>query len=72
MVAAAPDVILATTQGLDASGGIDGLLKLPGLAQTPAGQNKRVVVMETMALLGFGPRMPKALTTLAQALHSPR
>ena len=70
-IAAAPDVILATTQGLEASGGIAGLLKLPGLAQTPAGQNRRVVVMETMELLGFGPRTPKALTTLAQALHAP-
>ena len=70
-IAAAPDVILATTQGVEATGGLESLLKLPGLAQTPAGQNKRVVVMETMELLGFGPRTPKALTTLAQALHAP-
>lgn len=70
-IAAAPDVILATTQGVEATGGLEGLLKLPGLAQTPAGQNKRVVMMETMELLGFGPRTPKALTTLAQALHAP-
>lgn len=70
-IAAAPDVILATTQGVAASGGIDGLLKLPGLAQTPAGQQRRVVVMETMELLGFGPRTPAALKTLAQGLHAP-
>lgn len=70
-IAATPDVILATTQGVEATGGVEGLLKLPGLSQTPAGQNKRVVVMETMELLGFGPRTPKALTTLAQALHAP-
>lgn len=69
-IAAVPDVILATTQGLEASGGIDGLLKLPGLAHTPAGQQKRVVVMETMELLGFGPRTPQALKTLAQGLHA--
>ncbi|OWQ93623.1 hemin ABC transporter substrate-binding protein [Roseateles aquatilis] len=70
-IAAAPDVILATTQGVEASGGVDGLLKLPGLAQTPAGQQRRVVVMETMALLGFGPRTPQALRALAQDLHAP-
>ncbi|WP_245643504.1 heme/hemin ABC transporter substrate-binding protein [Roseateles chitosanitabidus] len=70
-IAAAPDVILATSQGVEASGGIDGLLKLPGLAQTPAGQQRRVVVMETMTLLGFGPRTPLALKTLAQGLHAP-
>ncbi|MDH0863382.1 ABC transporter substrate-binding protein [Mitsuaria sp. GD03876] len=70
-IAAAPDVILATTQGVEASGGVDGLLKLPGLAQTPAGQQRRVLVMETMELLGFGPRAPRALATLAQGLHAP-
>lgn len=69
-IAAAPDVILATTQGVEATGGLDGLLKLPGLTQTPAGQHRRVVVMETMELLGFGPRTPKAVSALAQALHA--
>ena len=70
-IAAAPDVILATTQGVEASGGVDGLLKLPGLAQTPAGQHRRVLVLETMALLGFGPRAPQALAALARGLHAP-
>ncbi|SEK55626.1 iron complex transport system substrate-binding protein [Roseateles sp. YR242] len=69
-IAAAPDVILATTQGLESTGGIDGLLRMPGLAQTPAGQRKRVVAMETMEMLGFGPRLPQALATLATALHN--
>ena len=69
VIAAAPDVILATEQGLLAIGGIDGLLKLPGLAQTPAGRARRVLAPEAMALLGFGPRLPQALATLAQGLH---
>lgn len=70
-IAAAPDVILATSQGLEATGGVDGLLRLPGLAQTPAGQKRRVVALETMEMLGFGPRLPQALTRLATALHAP-
>lgn len=70
-IAAAPDVILGTAQGLEVAGGAEGLLRLPGLAQTPAGQAKRVVALEAMELLGFGPRMPQALKTLAQALHAP-
>lgn len=68
-IAAAPDVILATEQGLAAAGGIDGLLKAPGLAATPAGRARRVVGLEALYLLGFGPRLPQAVTELAAALH---
>jgi iron complex transport system substrate-binding protein len=69
-IAAAPDLILATEQGLQVAGGIDGLLKVPGLALTPAGRARKVVSMEVMELLGFGPRLPQAVTRLAQALHA--
>ncbi|XHS80543.1 hemin ABC transporter substrate-binding protein [Burkholderiaceae bacterium UC74_6] len=68
VIAAAPDVILCTDQGLEAAGGIDGLLKLPGLAQTPAGQKRRVVAMDALEMLGFGPRLPQAVGKLAKAL----
>jgi len=68
-IAAAPDIILCTDQGLSAAAGIDGLLKMPGLAQTPAGRERRVIALDALALLGFGPRLPQALTRLAQALH---
>jgi iron complex transport system substrate-binding protein len=68
-IAAAPDVILATEQGLQAAGGIDGLLKAPGLAHTPAGRARRVVALEALFLLGFGPRLPQAVVALADALH---
>ena len=68
-IAAAPDVILATEQGLQAAGGIDGLLKAPGLAQAPAGRARRVVALEALLLLGFGPRLPQAVAALADALH---
>ena len=69
-IAAAPDVILATEQGLQAAGGINGLLKAPGLAQTPAGRTRRVVALDALLLLGFGPRLPQAVAALADALHS--
>lgn len=68
-IAAAPDVILATEQGLQAAGGTDGLLKAPGLAQTPAGRARRVVALDALFMLGFGPRLPHAVTALADALH---
>lgn len=67
VIAARPDIVLVTDQGLKASGGVDGILKLPGLAQTPAGRKHRIVSQETMLLLGFGPRMPQALAELDAA-----
>ena len=67
VIAARPDIVLVTDQGLKASGGVDGILKLPGLAQTPAGRTHRIVSQEAMLLLGFGPRMPQALMELDAA-----
>lgn len=69
-IAAAPEVILATDQGLAAAGGVEGLLRLPGLAQTPAGRNRRVAAMDALLLLGFGPRLPQATAALAELLHA--
>ena len=68
-IAAAPDIILGTEQGLTAAGGIDGLLAAPGLSATPAGRARRVVALEALFLLGFGPRLPQAVTALAEKLH---
>lgn len=67
VIAARPDIVLVTDQGLKASGGVDGILKLPGLAQTPAGRKHRIASLEAMLLLGFGPRMPQALAELDAA-----
>lgn len=67
-LAAAPDWILATDQGLEAAGGIDGLLKAPGLGATAAGKARRVASVDALLLLGFGPRLPAAIQSLSQAL----
>ena len=68
MIAAQPDIILVTDQGVKASGGIDAILKLPGVEQTPAGRNRRVISLEAMLLLGFGPRLPSAISALDAAI----
>ncbi|UFP93422.1 heme/hemin ABC transporter substrate-binding protein [Gloeobacter morelensis] len=70
-VAAAPDVVLVPTAGLASVGGIDGLAQLPGLALTPALKNKRVVAMDDLYLLGFGPRLAQAVRDLSRQLRSP-
>jgi iron complex transport system substrate-binding protein len=69
-IAAAPDVILVTAQGLQRTGGVDGLLRAPGLAATAAGRARRVAALDALLLLGFGPRLPQAVSGLAQALHA--
>jgi len=68
VVAAAPDVIVTTQQGLQALGGMDALLARPGLALTPAGRARRVYGPDALAMLGFGPRLPQAVRELAAAL----
>lgn len=65
LVTAKPDVILMTTTGLQSVGGIEGLLEVPGVAQTPAGKNRRVVTMEDGLLFSFGTRTAGALRTLS-------
>ena len=69
IIAAAPDVVLVTELTLEKLGGIEGLLQRPDIAPTPAGKAKRVVAMESLLLLGFGPRTPQAIRDLATALH---
>ncbi|MEN9892351.1 MAG: hypothetical protein RLY78_2646 [Pseudomonadota bacterium] len=69
MVAAAPQVIVSTTHTLQAAGGPSGLLAQAGLALTPAGRAGRVVALDTLLALGFGPRLPLALQTLAEGLY---
>ena len=51
-----PDVLLLMTKGLASVGGLNGLTQLPGIAQTIAGQRKRVVTVDDSLLLSFGPR----------------
>ncbi|CAB3694135.1 heme/hemin ABC transporter substrate-binding protein [Achromobacter pestifer] len=62
--ALAPDLIVVTQASLDAGGGMDAFLRLPGIASTQAAAKRRVVVMDDLLILGMGPRLPLALTQL--------
>lgn len=70
VIAAQPEVFLLLEHGLESVGGIDGFLAIPGLAETPAGANRRVVAMDDLYLLGMGPRVGQALADLVVAFHS--
>jgi iron complex transport system substrate-binding protein len=69
VIAVQPDVILVLEKGLESVGGIDGLLTIPGLADTPAGKQRRIIALDDLYLLGMGPRTGQALTDLAIAFY---
>ena len=68
LLAEAPSSVIITRTGLEALGGSEALWRLPGMAMTPAGSSRRLVVCDDQALLGFGPRTPSAIIALHQAL----
>lgn len=68
LVSAAPEVLVVTEGGLASLGGVDGLLAAPGVKLTPAGRARRVVAVDDVALLGFGPRSAEAAKVVADAL----
>lgn len=64
---AAPDVILMMDRTGDHAADAAGILAHPALGITPAAQNRAIVRMPGMLLLGFGPRTPEAVRTLSAA-----
>jgi len=71
IVAAAPDVVLAIGRG-DHALSPDDVFALPAFATTPAAADRRLVTMDGLALLGFGPRTPETARALMDALHPAR
>lgn len=64
-----PDAILLFSSGLESVDGPEGMLKVPGVAQTTAGKNKRFIVMDGELLSGFGPRVVEAVKELGEKMH---
>lgn len=69
VIAASPDVILMMDREGDQAITADDVLAHPALALTPAAKAGRIVRMDGMLLLGFGPRTPDAASALYQALY---
>ena len=69
MIAAAPDMLLLPSHAVAEPGRLEAILSDPALAATPAVRNQQVVVIDSLLLLGFGPRTPQAVMELARALH---
>lgn len=65
LVAMNPDAIVMLERGLDGVGGVEGLLKMPGVAQTNAGKNKRFYTVDN-SIRWIGPRLPEFALKLAR------
>lgn len=70
-VALAPEVVVLPDHAAEAAGGADAVLAAAGIESTPAGVAGRVVVMDGLKLLGFGPRT-EAVAELARAASGRR
>ena len=70
VIAGKANIILLTDQGLQAQGGMQGILRLPGVIQIPAARHRQIYSREANHLLGFGPRLPSMLHSLAKEIHA--
>jgi iron complex transport system substrate-binding protein len=69
LVAAAPDVIVLPEAGLEALGGIEAFLALPGVAETPAAQNEAFLTYDEAYFFNLGPRAGQALDDFVRDLY---
>ena len=68
IIQANPDCILFTQRGLDSVGGVDAAAQLSGVSLTTAGQNKKIIAIDDLVLLGFGPRTAQGVVELSKAI----
>lgn len=68
-IAAAPDFILMMDGAVERAGGAQAILDLDQVRLTPAGQAGRLIAMDGLGLLGFGPRTPDVARKLFEILH---
>ncbi len=64
LVKANPDIILMFDFGANSLGGIDRILKMPGMQNTNAGKHKRLLLMNSSLLVNFSNRLPEAIAEL--------
>lgn len=69
LIASNPDYLLMFESGVKSLGGVEGVLKVPGVDQTTAGKKKQVIAMDGIKLSNFGPRLGEAVKELATILY---
>ncbi len=69
ILTAFPDWIVLTEGNVEASGGMEEILKVQGLNATPAVKTGQIIVLDTSYFLGLSTRTGQALMELAQIFH---
>lgn len=69
LIAANPDYLLMLSTGVETIGGLDGVLKIAGVAQTTAGIKKQILIIDSLKLTNFGPRFGETVKELVLLLH---
>ncbi|MCC5930389.1 MAG: ABC transporter substrate-binding protein [Cyclobacteriaceae bacterium] len=64
LIAADPDVLIFFESGWQSLGGADGIMEIPGIAQTKAGKTRNFVTMDGLKMLSFSSRLPEAILEL--------
>ncbi len=64
-----PELLVVLQSGLASVGGLEGFLQLPGVAQTKAGQARRVIAVADGLSAAGGPRLGKAALMLYEAVY---
>lgn len=67
MIAANPEVIVVTKQSM--KNGVEALAVIPGLTQTAAWKNQRIIALDQAILLGMGPRVTEAVEALNRGFY---
>ena len=69
-VAADPDVIFVMSHNVRALGGLDAVANHPALALTSAGREGRIVAVDSVRVMSFGPRAAEGLAEAARELKA--
>jgi len=69
MAAMQPDVIVLPLSGYHALGGSEAFLQVPGVAQTPAGENENFLAYDEAYFFNLGPRTGEALMEFVLDLY---
>lgn len=69
LIAARPEVIVIDGELLDRLGGVEGLATDPSLMATPALRDGRIISVEILSFIGFGPRAAATARDLVDRIH---
>lgn len=69
IIEAKPDVILMMERGGNHDAGVQEIIAHPALGLTPAAQNKAIIRMDGLHMLGFGPRTASAVRELTKSVY---